>query len=101
MEENGQDAGGLAFEYAAGVCLIVIQDKELAAADRQPATIDLVPFFAGKNRLQGKAADVVITIAFEASGVKDDVLATETVEMVAFVKSGGAMVGQRSEIHRM
>jgi len=52
LEENGQYVRKRAFVDAAGVCLIVVQDKEPAATDGQLMAIESIPFFARENGLQ-------------------------------------------------
>jgi hypothetical protein len=99
LEKDGKNVDAVAFVDAAGVSLVVIQDKELTALYSHLAAIDLVPFFAGEDSLEGEAADMVIAIAFAAEGIEDDVVAAELAEVGLFVKSGGAMVGKRGKIH--
>ena len=78
---------------------MVIQDKELPTADGEGTAIDVVPFFAGEDGLEGEASHMVVAMDFAAEGVEDHILLAESVEVGLLVKAGGAVVGKGGKVH--
>lgn len=98
LKKDGKTIGG-AFLDPVGIVVGIVEDEELSGTDGDVASVDRVPFFAGHDRLDGEAADMVVARDRGATGVDNDIMPAELAEVGLFVKSGGAMVGQPGKIH--
>jgi len=86
---------------AAGVGLIIVEDEKLPGADGDLPAVDAIPFFPLYYGFEGQTAYVVVATCLAAAGVEDDILLFEPAEMQLLVESGGVMIGQSGEIHKI
>lgn len=93
FKEHGESPGAHAGIDPARVVLIVVQDEELAGANGDGMTVDMIPFLAGENGLQRETADMIGTPRSPAKGVEDHVLLSKPVKMCRFIETRGTMVG--------